>query len=469
MAQPLDASNIVQVVATVMDVQLPQGISTAQVVAKTAKPTTDLELTDAEFIALAKKRGITLPRTAKPGGHNPGYNANPSRSQSYHCEYHGTNMSHHTAGCHYLNPHLRPASSRPPQVFTASTKDPIVDALLATLSSHLANSRLGQSSSRSTPQLDVVVGPNPPAYSGPSGQRPHNQANGQSASLFCTHCQQTGHLEDRCWKKHPELSPYPPQQRSSPHPFNPPPFQGPSGQRSYNQANGQRSSLLCVHCRRTGHLEDTCWHKHPELAPPEYQPQYCPPSSHPPQVYTASTEGLIVNARLATESTRPGGNVTDAELEALAKKRGFTLTPIAKPTRCNQSANPNPSTSGEYYCEHHGRNQSHFTPSCHVLNPHLKTTARSGRPPAQVHTAPTARPPVDALLATLSSLFADGWPGQVRRRVPPQVEATVSSIPPGYVIQGPSVWVANATPGPDATTLPTPSLHLLSQSGTSGR
>ena len=411
MAQPLDASNIVQVVATVMDVQLPQGISTAQVVAKTAKPTTDLELTDAEFIALAKKRGITLPPTAEPSGRNPGDNAKPPTR--WYCEHHGPNLSHHTVGCHYLNPHLRPASSRPPQVFTASTEDPIVDALLATLSSHLANSRLGQSSRRSTPHLDAVVGPNPP------------------------------------------------------------PYQGPSGQRNYNQADGQRSSLFCVHCRRTGHLEDTCWHKHPELAPPkyqpQYQPQYCPPSSHPPQVYTASTEGLIVNAPLATESTKPGGDVPDAELEALAKQRGFTLTPIAKPMGCNQSANPNPSTSGEYYCEHHGRNQSHFTPSCHVLNPHLKTTARSGRPPAQVHTAPTARPPVDALLATLSSLFADGWPGQVRRRVPPQVEATVSSIPPGYVIQGPSVWVANATPGPDATTLPTPSLHLLSQSGTSGR
>jgi len=76
--------------------KLQVGISGTQLAARTTKPSRDSELTDAEFRAAAKKRGIVLPSTAKPSGRNQSYTSNPSSSSGFYCTHHGPNMSHHT-------------------------------------------------------------------------------------------------------------------------------------------------------------------------------------------------------------------------------------------------------------------------------------------------------------------------------------------------------------------------------------
>ena len=123
-------------------------------------------------------------------------------------------------------------------------------------------------------------------------------------------------------------------------------------------------------------------------------------------------------------------------------------------------------TSSGYYCERHGHNLSHPTSRCHVLNPHLKLAATYRGPPMQVDKASTEGPPSNALSATLSNLFANGWPGPVSCSTPPPppgLEAMVCPMPSGCRARDPSNGVADAKPPP------TRLLHLLSQGGISGR
>ena len=187
---------IVKVVAMAVDVQLQEGISNTQLIAKTAKPVKDLDITDAEFRALAKKKGISLAPTAKINGR--AQVGNPSTSKGFYCEHHGTNSSHDTSHCYVLNPSLRPQPTWPAQAHSAASEEPTVNALLAGLSSLLANCRPGQISRKTPPQLDAMIGPNPPHYQGQGRPGQHNSSTQQRPSLFCHFCQQSGHLEDRC-------------------------------------------------------------------------------------------------------------------------------------------------------------------------------------------------------------------------------------------------------------------------------
>ena len=63
-----------------------------------------------------------------------------------------------------------------------------------------------------------MVGPNPPAYQGRAGPHSNQQSSSQRRDYFCTHCEQVGHTEGRCWKKHPELAPNNRQPFNSPAP-----------------------------------------------------------------------------------------------------------------------------------------------------------------------------------------------------------------------------------------------------------
>ena len=200
---------IVKIVAMAVSVQLQEGISETQLVSKNTKSAIkDLELSDADFRALAKKKGIALAPAVRPGGRTSYSGNQPSTSPGFYCTHHGPNPSHDSSGCFVMNPHLRPFSAQQPQAHMAQQDTSSAQAMLADmLSSLMVNSRPGQVSRKATPQLDAMVGPNPPSYQGQGRPGQYSSPTNQRTPLFCEFCKRSGHTEERCWAKHPELAP----------------------------------------------------------------------------------------------------------------------------------------------------------------------------------------------------------------------------------------------------------------------
>jgi len=107
-----------EVIDLAVDTELREGIAASR---QASKPRTikekDMDLSNAELTALAKKRGLSLittgPKAPRPASD---YVASTSRPSLYMCNHHGPNASHDTNKCFVLHPHLRSnsQSSNPP-------------------------------------------------------------------------------------------------------------------------------------------------------------------------------------------------------------------------------------------------------------------------------------------------------------------------------------------------------------------
>ena len=327
MAQSLFARKIGEIVAMAVDERLQGGISNPQPVAKPTKPAENLDIMDDECLTMAKKRGITISRAVRTNGRSQQSSSDPSNSQNYWCSQHGHNLTHSSSGCYHLLSKLHP----PPQVCSTRTKSLTIN----------------------TTEPAKAVG-----------------------DLDVTYAELMAQAKRRGFMLTPIAKTVGYSQSATSHP-------------------STNSGYYCKnHGHNRSHSTSGCF-----VLNPHHQPTV--KSRHPPmQAHAAST----------------------------------ARTPVT--------------TNNGYYCEHHGHNLSHLTSECRVLNPRLKPKATYRLPPTQVDQASTEGPPANALSATLSNLFANGWPGPVSDRAPPPLEALVCPRASDYRVQGPAIGVADAMPVP---------------------
>jgi len=171
------------------------------------------ELTEQEVMAYLEKHKLTA--TPVAGGKSKGkaVKAEPTpdtsppsgSTSSYWCDHHKRNTSHSTERCYQLNPELRPSGSS-----SRRAKDPAqgaaMHAMLTDLGARMEEFVNTLTAATNKPPLSAAT-----HLGATLGDRQPGavQQQGREAlrGVRCSHCKKLGHTEATCWDKHPEQLP----------------------------------------------------------------------------------------------------------------------------------------------------------------------------------------------------------------------------------------------------------------------
>ncbi len=86
-------------------------------------------------------------------------------------------------------------------------------------------------------------------------------------------------------------------------------------------SHGHRDTGNCRHCGKTGHKEDLCWKKYPELIPDRYKSEEKEAPPTPPNKTLSVSKRLIIQVRSGSLSeSRALGRLTSVRSEVASPK-----------------------------------------------------------------------------------------------------------------------------------------------------